>query len=179
MKKKKVNLELLIITVVIAVSLLYIVFKRSDKVHYEVPEVKKISREAILKVEIKKGDRIVKLENRKGGWVVGEDAFKPDMDLIEKVKNTISNLKLTTLIAKSGNRYKYELDEKRRINVKVFTSKEKALEFNIGKAASTYGHTHVQIEGDRNIYHCSGSIKRDFDKSLDEFRNKVVFERRG
>ncbi len=175
MGKKKINFEIIIISIVIVLSFAYILFKKTDRVHYKVPELVNIKTNTITKISISKGERVVDLENRKGGWVVGEEGFKTDDFKIDKIKNIVCNLKLTTLVSKSGNYYKYELDDPRKINVKVFTGKEMVREFDAGKVASTYDHTNVKIKGDERIYHATGSINKELDKSIDDLRYKKVF----
>ncbi|MCK4889871.1 MAG: DUF4340 domain-containing protein [Candidatus Aminicenantes bacterium] len=175
MSKKKVSLEIIIISIVIVLSFAYILFKKTDKVHYKVPELINIKVNSLTKISISKGDRVVDLENKKDGWVVGEDGFKTDKFKIDKITNIVSNLKLTTLVSKSGNYYKYELDDPRKINVRVFSGKDIVREFDTGKVASTYDHTNVKIKGDNNIYHAGGSIQKDLDKTIDDLRYKKVF----
>ncbi len=175
MKKKKGNLELIIIGVVIILSLVYIVFRKTDKVHYKVPELKNIKIDEISKIFLTKGSRKVNIENRKGAWVVGEEGYSADDSLIKKILGHVSNLKLTTLVSKAGNYYKYELDDPRKINVKIFIKKDIVREFDTGKVASTYDHTNIKLKDDKNIYLAGGSLRRDLDKTVDDLRDKKVF----
>lgn len=175
MSKKKISLEIIIISIVIVLSFAYILFKKTDRIHYKVPELKNIKTNTLTKISISKGDRVVNLENKKDGWVVGEEGFKTDKFKTDKLVNIVANLKLTTLVSKSGNYYKYELDDPRKINVKVFSGKDIVIEFDIGKVASTYDHTNVKIKGDNKIYHAVGSINKDLDKTIDDLRYKKVF----
>ena len=175
MSKKKVNLEIIVISIVIVLSFAYILFKKTDRVHYKVPELKNIETNILTKISISKGDRVVNLENKKDGWVVGEEGFKTDKFKTDKIVNIVANIKLTTLVSKSGNYYKYELDDPRKINVKVFNGKEIIREFDAGKVATTYDHTNVKIKGDNKIYHAAGSINKDLDKTIDDLRYKKVF----
>lgn len=175
MGKKKGNLEIIIIAIVIVLSAAYILFRKTDRVHYKVPELKNIKTDTLTEILISKGSRVIKLEKKKGEWVVGEEGFKTDEFKVDKITNIVSNLKLTTLVSKAGNNFKYELDNPRKINVKVFGGKEIIREFDIGKVASTYDHTNIKIKGDDNIYHADGSIKKDLDKNIDDLRYKKVF----
>ncbi len=175
MKKKKGNLEILVIGVVIVLSVIYILFRQTDKVHYKIPELKNIEINSISKISLTKGKRVVLLENRKGGWVVGEDAYSADDSLVQKILNSVATIKLTTLVSKAGNYYKYELDDPRKINVKVFIKKDIVREFDVGKVASTYDHTNIRLKDEKNVYHARGSLKNVLDKTLDELRDKKVF----
>jgi len=175
MGKKKINIEIIIISFVIVLSVAYILFKKTDRVHYKVPELLNLKSDTLTKISISKGDRVLVLENKKGEWVVGEEGFKTDKFKIDKILNIVSNLKLTILVSKSGNYYKYELDDPRKINVKVFNGKEIIREFDAGKVATTYDHTNVKIKGDNKIYHAVGSINKDLDKTIDDLRYKKVF----
>jgi len=175
MKKKKINLELVIIGAVIVLSLIYIMFRKSDKVHYRVPELDHLKSGKIMKILITKGDRIVSLENKKGGWVVGEEAYPAQAPLVENILKRVADIKLTTLVSRAANYYKYELDDERKINVKVYSDEEILREFDLGKTAATYDHTHIRLKDDKNVYHAEGSIRNDLDKTLDDLRNKDVF----
>ncbi len=86
---------------------------------------------------------------------------------------------MTTLVSKAGNYFKYELDDPRKINVKVFVNKDIVREFDTGKVASTYDHTNIRLKNDKNVYHARGSIKNDLDKTLDDLRDKKVFSING
>lgn len=175
MSRKKGNLELIIIGIVIVLSVVYIMFRQSDKVHYKVPELENIKIDEISKISLTKGERTVILENRKGGWVVGEEAYPADDPLVKKILSGVANMKLTTLVSKAGNYFKYELDENRKINVKVFKKEDIIREFDTGKVASTYDHTNIRLKDDKNVYHARGSLKSEFDKKIDDLRDKKVF----
>jgi len=179
MIKKKGNLELIIIAIVIVLSIIYIMFRKSDKVHYKIPELKNIKTNEITKISLTKGERIVTLENRKGGWVIGEEAYPADETLVKKILTDVAEVKLTTLVSKAGNYFKYELDDPRKINVKVYVNKDVVREFDAGKVASTYDHTNIRLKNNKNVYHARGSIKNDLDKTLDELRDKKVFSING
>ncbi len=176
MKKRKGNFEIIIIVAVILFALTYLFLKNTDKINYKVPKLGTLKIDKIEKIVITKGDRKVVLKKNEGDWSVeGDEGYKTDSDILKKVIESVSELKLTTLVSKSKNYFKYELDEKRKINVKVFIANKMIREFDIGKIASTYDHTNVKIAKDNNVYHSQGSLRSIFDKSLDDFRDKNVF----
>ena len=45
-------------------------------------------------------------------------------------------------------------------------------EFTIGKQAPSFNHTFVMTGSDKNIYHAKGSFRADFNKTVDEFKEK-------
>ncbi len=175
MGKKKGNLEFIIIGFVILISILYLVMRKTDKVHYSIPNLKNIKIDTVSKIILTKNNKKIVLRKVGSDWTVGDNQYKTDIEKVNKIIKNASELKLTTLVSKSKNYFKYELDPERKLNVKLFNNKNLIREFDVGKVASTYDHTYVIISGDPYIYHCSGSIKRDFDKNIDDLRDKKVF----
>ena len=95
---------------------------------------------------------------------------------MDRIVNTIVQLTLTDLVSKSKNYTLYDLTEEKAINVKAFNKDKELREFEIGKAASTYGHTFVKIKDNPNVYYARESFRNHFDTKVSDLRDKVVMK---
>jgi len=175
MKKKNGNFEIIVIVTIIVLALTYLLFKKTDRIHYKVPELKVLKTKDIEKVVITKSNGRVVLKKVGSDWLIGDEGYKTDSGKVNMLIKTVSELKLTTLVSKTENYYKYELDNKNKINVKVFGNGKIIREFDVGKVASTRDHTNVKLLDNKNVYHMRGSVKIVFNKSMDDFRDKKIF----
>ena len=171
MKLKK---EYILLAAVIIGLGAYLIFQKTDRTHYRLPEPSKISKDDISKIEIKTADRTIEIKKKDGEWVIGPKAYPADADRIREMLETIAALKLTALISESKNYVRYDLNEAKRLAVKAFSGNSLLREFDIGKTAPTYQHTFVKLAGDPNVYHARGYFRTKFDQSVDDLRDQRV-----
>lgn len=172
----RITKEYLILFTIIACLSLYLVFNKVNKTNYQLPELTKIESSSLDRIEIKKKNSSIILVRKKDNWVVGKKSYKADTGKVKDILRGISELKLTTLISTKGDYEQYDLDKKERIEVVAYQKDKVVRSFIIGKTASSYSHTFVKIADNNNIYHAQGNIRYDFNKKLDEFRDKLVFK---
>ncbi len=171
MKLKK---EYILLAAVIIGLGAYLIFQKTDRTHYRLPEPSKISKDDISKIEIKTADRTIEIKKKDGAWVIGPKAYPADADRIKEMLETIAALKLTALISESKNYVRYDLNESKRLAVKAFSGNSLLREFDIGKTAPTYQHTFVKLADDPNVYHARGYFRTKFDQSVDDLRDLRV-----
>jgi hypothetical protein len=53
---------------------------------------------------------------------------------------------------------------------------DSVFEFVVGKTAPTQNHSFVMIKNDKNIYQANGNLKSNFDRMVEDFRDKKVME---
>jgi hypothetical protein len=123
MKSKK---EIAILFFLIVVLAFYISSQKSDKTHYELPEIKEIAKDEITKISIRKKDSEIILTQDGGIWLIGDKKYPADISVVDKIIDTISGLTLTALASESENYAIYELDEKGRIEVQVYVEDKRA-----------------------------------------------------
>ncbi|MCK5056687.1 MAG: DUF4340 domain-containing protein [Candidatus Aminicenantes bacterium] len=174
MNNKKLKKEYIILGVVIIALLFYLILKKSDKVNYEIPGIKPLVKEDIGKVEIRWKGKTIVLNKKEKKWAVGEKKYPADESKINNIIDTIAGLSLSEMVSESQNYRPYELDEKNKIAVKAYKDDDILREFEIGKQASTYGHTFVKIAGDDKVYHAEKSFRGYFDREIDDLRDKTV-----
>ncbi|MEN8154981.1 MAG: DUF4340 domain-containing protein [Acidobacteriota bacterium] len=175
MKKKNLKIEYIIIAVIIVASVLYLLFKGEDKIHYTIPVLNELKKENLNKIEINKDTERFFVERSGENWLIGDEKYPADKEKISKMADIISELKLTTLVSRSKNYFLYELGKEKGIEVIGYANGDIVRKFNIGKTASTYDHTFVKLDGDPNIYHAKDSIRNQFEKGIDDLRDKKIF----
>jgi len=171
MKFKK---EFAILFFLITVLVFYITSERGDRTHYTLPEVRKIEKTDISKIEIRKNGTDVALIREGDAWRVGPQKYPAGGALVDKMMNALTGLKLTAMVSESENYQIYELDAEHGITVEAFKGDEPLLRIVIGKPASSYRHTFVMLGGDKRVYHAEGNLRNEFDKTVADLRDKLV-----
>ncbi|MCP3926990.1 MAG: DUF4340 domain-containing protein [Desulfobacterales bacterium] len=170
----KISKEYIILLTIIAALSLYLLFSKVNQTNYSLPELEKIQVSDVDRIEIKKDKGSIILVKKDEFWFVGKEKYKSDSSLVSKLLKNISDFKLTTLISSNEDFGRYELDEKKRIEVIAYRNDKILRSFQIGKTASSYSHTFVKVAKNSSVYHVEGNIRYDFDKKSDDFRDKLA-----
>jgi len=169
----KIKKEYIILTAVIAALVLYLAFRKTDRAHYELPDIPKIDGKTITKLELENAGKTTVLNKKDATWHLGPEAYPADTKTVDDMLEVIASLAVTALVSESENYVRYDLNEK-KIAVKAWAGETLKREFDIGKPASTYQHTFVRLKGDPNVYHARGYFRRQFDHTADDLRDKTV-----
>jgi hypothetical protein len=172
----KIKKEFAVLFFLIVVLAYYISSERSDRTHYDLPEVRMIQKADISKINIRKKDSDVVLIREGDGWLVGPNGYPASDSEVEKTINRITGLKLTAMVSESKNYPLYELDEEHGIEVEAFRGDESILKVLVGKPASSYRHTFVLLGDDHRVYHADGNFKTEFNKTVSDLRDKKVMK---
>ena len=171
MKLKK---EYFILTAILVALILYLALHRSNRTHYQLPELSEVSGKHISKLEITKAGNSIILNKKDDTWYIEPKEYRADSTKVKSMMNVIEKLKLTALVSESKNYIRYDLTKDKNINVKAWEGKTLLREFDIGKAAPTFKHTFIKLPNNPNVYHARGDFRRNFDRSVDNFRDKSV-----
>lgn len=171
MKSKK---EIAILFFIISVLAFYISSQKDEKTHYELPDVSKIETNEIAKISIKKKGSEILLVKEGDKWLVSDKKYPADSSMVDKMIDAISGLTLTALASESKNYGIYELDEKGRVEVEAYKGDKLLRKITIGKNTPTYHQTFVMLDDDHRVYHSKGTIRREFDRTVSELRDKKV-----
>ena len=172
MKFKK---EYALLGVVILVLLIYLFRNQQDQVHYALPETPRLNTADINQLTVSKTGETITLKRQDGQWRLMPGDYPADTAQVERMLKSVAELEITALVSETQSYARYELDGDRRIDVKLFTDSQLIRQVAIGKAASTFRHTHVLVGDDHKVYHAGGSFRWEFDKSIDDLRDKTVF----
>jgi len=171
MKLKK---EYFILAGVMLALIFYLILHRSNRTHYKLPDITKVSGKQISKLEVGKAGKTLVLNKKDNTWHIGVKEYPADSAKVKNMLDVIEKLTLTALVSESKNYVRYDLTSDKKINVKAWQGKTLSREFDIGKAATTYQHTFVRLATDSNVYHARGNFRREFDQTVDELRDKTV-----
>ncbi len=170
----KIKKEFAILFFVIAVLAFYISSEKSDKTHYELPQIEKLQTADITKMKIRQTGSEISLVREGGQWRAGEKGYPADSAIVENMLKEISGLTLTALASESKNYAIYELDGDGKIDVEAYNGESPVRSISIGKAASSFRHTFVMVDDDHRIYHAEGNLKNEFDTDIARIRDKTV-----
>ena len=171
MKLKK---EYFILAAILVALILYLALHQSNRTHYQLPELSEVSGKHISKLEITTAGNSIVFNQKDDTWNIEPKGYRADTTKIKNILNVIEKLKLTALVSESKNYIRYDLSNDKNIHVKAWQDKNLIREFDIGKTAPTYKHTFVKLPNDPNVYHARGDFRRNFDRSVDDFRDKTV-----
>ena len=170
----KIKKEYIILVVIIAALLLYLSQRSTDRTLYQLPDVPEISNSDITKIDIIKNSTPIVLSKETDRWTIGPKKYPADTLKVKNMLDVMEKLTLTALVSESKSYNRYNLDNDNKITVKAFGKDKLKLEFDIGKAASSFRHTFVKIAGDERVFHARGSFRGKFDKTVDDLRDKAV-----
>jgi hypothetical protein len=171
MKLKK---EYFILAAILAALVLYLALHRSNRTHYQLPELPAVPEKQISKLEITTAENAVVLSKKDSTWSIEPKGYPADSTKVKSMLSVIETLKLTALVSESKNYARYDLGNDKNIHVKAWTGKTPGREFYIGKTAPTFQHTFVKLTDDPNVYHAREDFRRKFDLSVNELRDKTV-----
>ncbi len=174
MSKKSFKKEYIILGVLIVALLVYLAMRKTDKVNYQLPEMKPIAADTLTKIEITRPDGVVTLEQKDKKWTILPNNFPTDISKMKGIIDTVTGFRLTALASKAKNFSRYGLAKDKLIKVLAYNDKEVVREFNIGKVTATNNHTFVLLKDDTNVYHARTSFRRHFEQKVDDLRDKVV-----
>ncbi len=164
---------LILIALIVGLSA-YLGLKKDDQVHYELPVLAALDTKELDRVDITQNKETFTLLKSDKGWTVTEESFPVDQAAIDSVLDTIKDLKLSALVSEAGDKIRYELDTARAIQVTAWAGETEKRVFVIGKTAPSFNHTFVMLNDGNNIYQADKSFRNNFDKTIDEFRDKLV-----
>jgi len=171
----KVKKEYIVLAAIILCLSLYLVFQKTDKTGYSLPDIPDISKKEISKIEINIAFKeLISLNRVDNKWTIAPKDYPADSGKVESMLDIINALTLTALVSESENFVRYDLGNDKKINVNAWSGTTLLQSFDIGKAASTNRHTFVKIKGDNRVYHARENFRNKFDITVEKLRDKAV-----
>jgi hypothetical protein len=171
MKAKK---EFILLIIVIVALSLYLVFRTTDKTHYQLPDIPEIAKKEITKIEISKPDASIVLDKKDNTWLIAPKEYPADTGKVENMLDVITGFTLTALVSEAKSDHLYDLTDDKKITIKAWADDSLKLDFEMGRPAPSWNHTFVKLAGDSRVYHAEGKLKEKFDLTVDKLRDKVV-----
>lgn len=171
MKNRK---EYLILIVLILVLGAYLYFKRTDQVHYQVPQPGEVDIRKITRIEVARKGSTISVSLKDNAWVIDAKGYPADTAKVEKMLKHIGRLTLTDLVSESENYNRYDLSGEEKITVKAYAGTSLSRSFDVGKTAPSARHTFVMLPGDAKVYQAQDNFREDFQLGINELRNRQV-----
>ena len=164
--------EYIILIAIIVSASLYLFMHKENSDNYTLPEVQTIDTSKLTGIIIKKDKETIKFIKNDKEWTLTDKGYPVDSTSLQDMLDVFNEFKLTALVSEKNDLQRYELDKTKQIHIKLLEKEKTIFEFTIGKPAPSYNHTFVMIADDKNIYHANGSFRSDFDKTVDDFKQK-------
>jgi len=171
MKLKK---EFFMLVIIIVVLVGYLIFKNRDHTQYQLPDLAKIEKNQISKLELTQSGKDIVLNKKDNAWYIAPHEYPADSEKINPMLAALEGLKVTALVSESKNYLRYDLSQEKKITVKAWAGKTLSREVTVGKSAATFQHTYVKLPNDPNVYHARGNFRSKFDQSVNSLRDKLV-----
>ncbi len=168
--------ETIILIVAIVALGLYLGLRNNNRTHYTLPHFDKIPAEKIDRISIKRKGESFTIKHHNDSWLIEPQGFKADAAKLKKMVEALSGLNFTALAGESGETARYDLGPDNAIQITMFNGDKKLRAINIGKVASTYHHTYVNLPGKKEVFLAEGDLRRDFDVNVDKIRDKIVLK---
>ena len=130
------------------------------------------------KLTIENASAVIELAKSDDGWTVGERRYKADTNAADALVNAVKNIRILDTVAQAGNDTvdeRYEIDKANAIVVKAYKGNELVRTLTIGKASSTGSQSYVTLDGKKDIYLVSGTLRDTFKKDVAALRSKSVY----
>ena len=171
MKLKK---EYIILILIIIGLSAYLLMRSSDRSLYQLPELEGLQQSEISKIEISQGGNSFILKKRDNQWYLEPAGYLADEIKVNAMLNVFEALALTALVSESEDYNRYDLHAEKRISVKAWQQTTLKRNFDIGKAASSFRHTFVRLNGDSRVFHAGDNFRSKFDFTIEDLRDKTV-----
>src|SRR5208337_3817895 len=138
-----VKKEYILLALLIASSIAYLVFERTDRVHYTLPKLKAVKTDEITKIEMTHAGSRIALTKKDNSWYISPNNWRADQTKISEMLDKLSGLIVTDLVSESKTYERYALDDKNKLVLKAYSSNVLKRELDVGKAATTNQHTYI------------------------------------
>ena len=170
----KIKKEFIILVAIIIALSLYLILRNPDRTNYRLPKVPAVAAKDISRIEISREGASIILKKELDIWHITPQRYLADAEKAEDMLDAISKLTLTALVSESKDYGRYDLTPDKKITVKAWTGDTLKRAFEVGKAATSFRHTFVKVDGDHRVYHAQDNFRDKFDQTLGDLRDKAV-----
>ncbi len=166
--------ESIILGIVIIFLAAFLVFQNTRHSGNPLPHLKPVVEKDLTKIAVTHDGKTLTLKRKGGKWFIGDAAWPADSMAVQEWVATLSHLRLTALVSEAKAYGRYDLTKAKKTTVSAWAGKKMVRQFDIGKVAQTYQQTFVMVPGNPNVYQAMENIKRIFDRSAEDLRDKQV-----
>ena len=170
----KVKKEYIILILIIIGLSAYLLMRSSNRTLYQLPEIEGLQQSEISKIEISQGDNPFIIKKKDNQWYLEPGGYLADKTKVNAMLNVFEAFALTALVSESKDYNRYDLHAEKRITVKAWQQTTLKRNFDMGKAATSFRHTFVRLNGDSRVFHAEDNFRSKFDFTIDDLRDKTV-----
>ena len=171
MNKLKNYTQHLILGIISVLLLLYIIFRSTGNINYELPEFSTVEPDSISRISIVGPDTQLDFTKTEGQWFIAPEGWQAENSNLTAIAKAIGDMNVADLISTSGNPGIYDLEEDQRFLVKAYEGESVVRELYVGKVSNNGIYTYVMFPGDDNIYSVRGNLPSRV-KEKNEMRDK-------
>ena len=130
------------------------------------------------RIETKSLTQEISLEKNEEGWLISNtDGFAADPKLVATALDTVKNFTRENIASKNPEKQGlFEVTKGKGLEVKISGADENVLaQFYIGKTGPDFFSTYLRKEGSEEVLLTDGYVKSTFDKSIENWRDKTIF----
>lgn len=140
------------------------------------PKLKKW-KDDLTEITVKNNGTEILFSKNGNDWVVGADKFKCDKAVTDELVNSLRDMKISALISETANYNIYELEAAKGIQITAKKDGKVLRDFVIGKnSAGGQKQAYIKLAGKDKIYLVNGLSRTDFTKSVNDYRDKKIFD---
>ena len=129
----------------------------------------------ITEITIENSGETISLIKSGDTWLLGEQKFPGDSEKIENLARKLKELKALEQVSASGFFRPYQLEDQEAIQVTLSESGSPVRTVLIGRASPTGRQSYLRFAGANEVLLVSGNLRRDFELSVDDLRQKMLF----
>jgi hypothetical protein len=174
---KKSNKYLIIAFAALLIITYFVLRKESSYVTNEITEKFVTFDSAFVdKIEIIKRSGNIILEKFAGDWQITQPIkYQADQEALHNLLSDCKTAELKNLVSSNVEKEKlYEVDSS-GTQVNFYQQGNKKDAFIVGKAGQDYLSTFIRKVGSNDVYLINKSLSFSFNKTVTEFRNKIIF----
>lgn len=160
--------ELYILSAIVVVLLSYIIFRPNESLNYKLPKLVKVEETSINSISYLD----MTLLRDGGNWLL-PSGYNVSSTVMERILNTITDIKVIDMISSSKDFERYGLSELHPLTIKGRESD--ILKLYIGDKSSTGSYTYVKLENRDEVYSVRGDLTTLIPQTEEELRDKTVF----
>ncbi|MDY6970204.1 MAG: DUF4340 domain-containing protein [Spirochaetota bacterium] len=170
----KINKRILYSLGIIAVLLIYLLVS-GDRKSEDIIDVKSWEGEAD-EIVINKEDKPIRIYKKEDKWVIDAAAYPADDSIVSQLIEKMKELKIIDFISRKEHYQRYDLSQDKAIRVTVSKENEILRDVLVGKKSPAGRSSYIKFFEKPEIYLASGWLINDYNKSVEDIRDKKIYE---
>lgn len=131
----------------------------------------------VNKIELKKKEQVVTLQNSDTGWVVASsNNYRANKTNVEELLQKVKDMKIDSLASKNKEKQdQLEVTEDKGLHVLAYDKENKSLvDFFIGKTGPIWSSQYVRKSASDNVYVVKENLDVTFDRQANDWKDKTI-----